>query len=168
VASDSKITRKALKTYSDLLLEQMNTRSLSGISNEKKSRYEQPESSEQFAKSSFPDGALYLDLKLTPEDIAEGLARDVVRRIQQMRKEMDLKVDSYIEANLVVPQKIEKLLKTQQHYLAHEVRAKRLTISAEKKDFPEGFSKTWEINKENYEFTLRELSSTKRKQARNK
>ena len=111
---------------------------------------------------------VYLDLKLTPEDIAEGLAQDVVRRIQQMRKEMDLKVDSYIEANLVVPQKIEKPLKTQQHYLAHEIRAKRLTISTEKGDSsPEGsFSKAWEINKENYEFTLRELSSIKRKKTR--
>ncbi len=170
VASDSKITRKAMKTYSDLLLEQMNTRSLSGISSDKGTKYEQADSSEQFAKSSFPDGTVYLDLKLTPEDIAEGLARDVVRRIQQMRKEMDLKVDSYIEANLVVPQKIEKLLKTQQHYLAHEIRAKRLTISTEKGDSsPEGsFSKTWEINKENYEFTLRALSSIKRKKTRKK
>jgi len=168
VASNSKTARSGLKTYSDLLLEQMNTRSLSGISVEKKTKYEQPESSAQFAKSNFPDGTVYLDLKLTRRDVAEGLARDIVRRIQQMRKEMDLKVDAYIEAKLIVPHKIRKLLRTQQRYLAHEVRAKRLTISTEKTGSQDGFSKAWEINKEKYEFILRELPVPKRNETRRK
>jgi isoleucyl-tRNA synthetase len=168
VASNSKTARSALKTYYGLLLEQMNTRSLSGISVEKKTKYEEPESSTQFAKSQFSDGTVYLDLKLTQQDVSEGLARDIVRRIQQMRKEMDLKVDAYIEANLIVPHKIQKLLRTQQRYLTHEVRAKRLTISTEKTGSQDGFSKAWEINKEKYEFILRELPAAKRNEARRK
>jgi len=164
VASDSVIARNALRTYSDLLLEQLNTHALSCIGNAKRFKYDQTLRPRQFAKSSFPDGTVYIDLKLTAEMIAEGLARDIVRRIQQMRKEMDLKVDSFIEANVVVPQSMEKLLKTKRRYMARETRAKRLIISAEMRDARAGgFSKKWEINKENYELIIREMSTQKRR-----
>jgi len=158
LATDSKVTRSALKAYSDLLLEQTNTRSMVRIPKEKTAKYEREISGGQFAKSTFQDGDIYLDLKLTKQDIAEGLARDVVRRIQQMRKEMDLKVDSYIEGYIVAPSTTGNLLKTQQRYLTHEIRAKRLAILIEREEPLEGyFSKTWEIEKAKYVFALREI-----------
>ncbi len=44
--------------------------------------------------------ALKLDTELTDELKAEGLAREVIRHIQQLRKELDLKVDDRINLSL--------------------------------------------------------------------
>ena len=72
----------------------------------------------------------YVDLKLSKSELAEGLARDAVRRMQQMRKEMDLKVDSFVHAYVVAPSKKEaSLLKMKSSYIAGEVRAKQLRIT---------------------------------------
>jgi isoleucyl-tRNA synthetase len=44
----------------------------------------------------FESGTVYVDTSLTDEIEAEGYARDVVRRIQEMRKRLDLAVDERI------------------------------------------------------------------------
>jgi len=44
----------------------------------------------------FDDGAVYVDTELTPELEAEGYARDVIRRVQEMRKDLELDVDARI------------------------------------------------------------------------
>src|SRR5947199_341989 len=43
-----------------------------------------------------PHGELYLDLRVTPDLRAEAYARELIRRIQQMRKEIDLDVDDFL------------------------------------------------------------------------
>ncbi|MFC6613805.1 isoleucine--tRNA ligase [Halopenitus salinus] len=50
----------------------------------------------------FEDGTVYVDTTLTEEIEAEGYARDVIRRIQQMRKDLDLEVDAEIRLALDV------------------------------------------------------------------
>jgi isoleucyl-tRNA synthetase len=50
----------------------------------------------------FEGGSVYVDTSLTDEIEAEGYARDVVRRVQQMRKELDLEVDEPIRTALSV------------------------------------------------------------------
>ena len=119
----------------------------------------------RYAKAEFPAGALYVDLKLSRDDLAEGLARDVVRRMQQMRKEMDLKVDSYVHAYIVAPSpKAASMLRSKSKYLAHEVRAKRLTVSTRKVEVRDPYyTKTWPIDKEMYEVGLCEVSRLKSK-----
>ena len=42
------------------------------------------------------DITLFLDTTVTPELEAEGLARELIRRIQSMRKEMNLDVEDRI------------------------------------------------------------------------
>jgi len=164
VATDSKSIRKALKTYSDLLLSQANTRTLTSIPRAASSKYEAPK---RFAKAEFADGTVYLDLKLTKNELAEGLARDAVRRMQQMRKEMDLKVDSYVHAYILAPStNAANLLKSKRTYIAAEVRAKQLTIATKKvqTDAPY-YAKTWQINTETYEFGLCEKAKSGGKSA---
>ena len=39
----------------------------------------------------FSGGFVYVDIALTPELEAEGYAREIIRRIQDMRKELDLR-----------------------------------------------------------------------------
>jgi isoleucyl-tRNA synthetase len=76
---------------------------------------------QRFAKEDFAEGSVFLDLKLSKSELAEGLARDAVRRMQQMRKEMDLKVDSFVHAYVVAPSdKSASLLKSKRDYIAGE------------------------------------------------
>ena len=46
----------------------------------------------------FSQGFVYVDMLLTPELEAEGYAREIIRRIQDMRKEVDLHVEDKIRA----------------------------------------------------------------------
>ncbi len=164
VASDSKTLRRALKTYSILLLEQANTRKLTSATKNATPKFD---GAPHLAKAEFAEGAVYLDLKLSKSELAEGLARDAVRRLQQMRKEMDLKVDSYVNAYIFAPStKAANLLKSKRTYIAGEVRAKRLTISTKKVqvDAPY-YTKTWQIATETYEFGLREIGKSSRRSA---
>ena len=45
---------------------------------------------EGFAAQSSHDVVVAIDEKITPELVAEGLAREVVNRVQNIRKELDL------------------------------------------------------------------------------
>jgi len=103
---------------------------------------------------------VFIDLTLSKAEVAEGLARDAVRRMQQMRKEMDLKVDSYVHAYIVAPtDESARLLEKKSRYIAQEVRAKQLRIGTARAegDAPY-YTKTWQIGDEKYEFGLCEVS----------
>ena len=54
---------------------------------------------------------VYVRTELSDELLAEGYARELVRRIQQARKKMGLKKSARIQTSLKVPGKLEKLVK---------------------------------------------------------
>jgi isoleucyl-tRNA synthetase len=77
----------------------------------------------------FEGGRVRIDTTLSPDEIVDGLARDLVRRIQQMRKEMDLKVDAFIDVNVVAStSEAASSVKSRQDYILGEVRAKELRV----------------------------------------
>ncbi len=145
VTSESKTVGTALKTYEDLLCDQANTRRLKLVSKESLSKLTD---SNRYAKTDFSDGTVLVDLKLSKSEVAEGLARDAVRRMQQMRKEMDLKVDSFVHAYVVAPSKKEaSLLKMKRSYIAGEVRAKQLKITTGEVTVRQPYyTKRWQID----------------------
>ncbi|RLE50298.1 MAG: isoleucine--tRNA ligase [Candidatus Methanomethylicota archaeon] len=105
---------------------------------------------EGLAWESFSRGRVYLDTKLDEKLIAEGLARDIVRRIQEMRKEADLKVDAFIEACIVVPnEKALEHLEQHKSYISQETRAKVLNITLSR-ELSKGMKlvKEWDIGEE--------------------
>ena len=57
---------------------------------------------EQFAKATIQDVTLFLDTTITPALEAEGLARELIRRIQSMRKEVNLAVEDRIVTEIAV------------------------------------------------------------------
>jgi len=104
------------------------------------------------AKSRF--ATVYVDTKKSRELIAEGTMRDVVRRIQEMRKKADLKVDAYISVRIHAPtEEARGLLEGKSREIASEVRAKRLEILAGTEG-AEG--ERWEIEGEEYVIDLEE------------
>jgi isoleucyl-tRNA synthetase len=77
----------------------------------------------------FDGGRVSIDTTLSANEIADGLARDLVRRIQQMRKEMDLRVDDFVNVDLVAStDEAVSSVKSRHDYILGEVRAKTLAI----------------------------------------
>ncbi len=60
---------------------------------------------ESLPAAEFSRGLVYVDITLTPELESEGYAREIIRRIQDMRKEMDLKVEDQIRAEVDIDSK---------------------------------------------------------------
>lgn len=129
------------------------------IENEKKYIVEIPEGSfdilsdmvsfrdvipENLAMADFPGGKVYVDVSLSKELEAEGYTRELIRRIQDMRKEMNLNVEDRIKAEVYVgDEKVLDLLRGMKDYAAGEVRADTLDLKTEKP--VSGFVKDWDV-----------------------
>ncbi|HVP96283.1 isoleucine--tRNA ligase [Methanoregula sp.] len=76
------------------------------------------------------DATVYVDVALTPDLEAEGYAREVIRRIQEMRRQLDLAVEDFIAADVAIAdERICGLLSTGwKAGIADEVRAKDLSL----------------------------------------
>ncbi len=81
-----------------------------------------------------PYGELFVDLRVSEEIRAEGMAREVVRRVQQMRKDLDLDVEDYVRTSIRVPEGLVTLLEPWREYVAHESRSRNLTIGTDDVD----------------------------------
>lgn len=88
------------------------------------------EGAEQRAVSVLPGGGfLVLDTTLTPELEAEGTARDVIRAVQQARKDADLNVADRIELTLAAPAETVAAVKTHEELVAGETLAVAVTYA---------------------------------------
>jgi isoleucyl-tRNA synthetase len=57
------------------------------------------------------DATVYVDIALTPDLEAEGYAREVIRRIQDMRKQLDLAVEDFIKVDVqIIDDRVYSLL----------------------------------------------------------
>lgn len=85
---------------------------------------------ENVFSSPLPDGSMvYVDVTLTPELESEGYAREVIRRIQEMRKQAGLAVDAKISCEVVVMDEgVTALVDLKHDLIADEVRAACLKI----------------------------------------
>jgi isoleucyl-tRNA synthetase len=69
------------------------------------------------------DGVVVLDTDVTPELAAEGLARDVVRVVQQARREADLRVTDRITVVVEAPPEVVAAVREHEQFVAGEVLA---------------------------------------------
>ncbi len=85
---------------------------------------------EGWEKETFEGGTVYLMVEVDEELRLEGLAREVVRRIQEMRKELDLdmeeRIDVWIETD---DEEIARAVKKYMDYVTREVRADSLFLN---------------------------------------
>jgi isoleucyl-tRNA synthetase len=92
-------------------------------------------------------GIVYVDVALTDDLEAEGYAREVIRRIQEMRRLRNLNVEDYIIAGTIIDdERVASLL--QGHWrdeIMEEVRAGQFILSAGS-SFPAPCS--WELEKD--------------------
>ena len=88
---------------------------------------------ESTASSALPDGlgVVLLDIALTPELLAEGTARDIVRIVQQTRREADLAVSDRIHLILGLPDDIAQQVAPFSDYICAETLAERLSYNSD-------------------------------------
>ncbi|MEM0092795.1 MAG: isoleucine--tRNA ligase [Thermofilum sp.] len=100
---------------------------------------------ETFAGEKWESSYVVLDFKLSERELAEGLARDVLRRIQFMRKELNLPVDAFIDVKLYVDESVRHLLYPMLGYIRSEARARDIEV-LDSEDLVSGdLVREWEI-----------------------
>ena len=91
---------------------------------------------EGFAAASENGITIALDTELTPELVEEGLAREFISKVQNIRKEMLLDVSDRIHIKFAANEEVAKALKNYEEHIASEV----LSLSCEKVEALEGES----------------------------
>ena len=94
---------------------------------------------------------LLLDLELSPELVREGLAREVVNRIQKSRRECDLQVSDRIEIALLADADITAAVEACREYICRETLTTKLDFVPPK---PAKYRYTESFAIDSYNFTL--------------
>ena len=93
----------------------------------------------------FSKGSMYVDLEQTPALEAEGFSREMIRRIQQMRKDMKLDVEEFVRVELQCSRRVEEFLETWKDKICRETRAKQFELM----DGPKGdYVVEWNVETE--------------------
>ncbi|MCQ5362786.1 MAG: isoleucine--tRNA ligase [Candidatus Methanomethylicia archaeon] len=105
---------------------------------------------ENYKGASCRFGMVYIDTTKDKDLIAEGLMRDVIRRIQEMRKRAALKVDAYIKVWIGVPsEEVKELIKGKAREISTEVRAKEMHVDLGRIE-KGSFRDEWQIDGEEF------------------
>jgi isoleucyl-tRNA synthetase len=85
-------------------------------------------------------GTVYVDAELDEDVESEGYAREVIRRVQEMRKDLDLEMDAEIRLDVVVfDDRVARLVSEHEALIKEETRARELT------DVEDGYREEWDV-----------------------
>ncbi len=98
---------------------------------------------EGFVTESDNTVTVVLDTNLTPELVEEGFVREIISKIQTMRKEADFEVTDHINVYQDNSDKIAEILKAHADEIKDEVLAEHIMLGQ-----MGGYAKEWNINGE--------------------
>jgi isoleucyl-tRNA synthetase len=99
-------------------------------------------------------GVVYVDSSLTEDIESEGYAREVIRRVQEMRKELDLDVEERIGLDLEIEDdRVASLVDDRKELIAEEVRADEIG------SLEDGHRKEWDVEGVSVEIVLEPLAA---------
>ena len=108
---------------------------------------------EGYVSESDNDITVVLDTNLTPELVEEGFVREIISKIQTMRKEADFEVTDKIIVSLEGNQVIEGIFRVHEAEIKSEVLAAEVVYNEIK-----GYTKEWKINSESVTFGVEKFS----------
>ena len=108
---------------------------------------------EGYVSESDNDITVVLDTNLTPELLEEGFVREIISKIQTMRKEADFEVTDKIVVSLEGNQVIEGIFRVHEAEIKSEVLAEEVVYNEVK-----GYTKEWKINSESVTFGVEKFS----------
>ena len=91
-----------------------------------------------------------IDTNLSEELLEEGFVREIISKIQTMRKEADFEVQDHIEVAYTGNDKVAAIMAKNADYIASEVLANSVLSGT-----LEGYTKDWKINGEEVTFTVK-------------
>ncbi len=101
----------------------------------------------EFRTQAVGDLTVVLEIELDEDLLAEGLVREVVRRVQEMRKELDLELEERVSLSIGLDPVGQDRLSRHMEHLKEEVRADRVSLGERAVAFPEGgVERTWDID----------------------
>jgi len=95
-----------------------------------------------------------VDTEVTPEIYSEAMSRELIRRIQDMRKDMDLNVEANIQVIVECSEDFKEAVLPHQDYISNEVRTAKLEFDNISSD--EGYTKDWKIEEEQLKIFIKE------------
>ncbi|MGM0386932.1 MAG: isoleucine--tRNA ligase [Natrinema limicola] len=99
-------------------------------------------------------GVAYVDASLTDDIESEGYAREVIRRVQEMRKDLDLDVEERIALDLAIDDdRVANLVAEREDLISQEVRAD------ERRTVEDGHRKEWDVDGVTMEIALEPLAA---------
>jgi isoleucyl-tRNA synthetase len=108
--------------------------------------------SENYVSDSDYGITVVLDIKLTDELIEEGFVREVISKLQTMRKDSGFEVMDHIKVFISGNDKIKKIVSDNAEYVKGQVLAEEIVNDAESAN-----SKEWNINGENVVFGVEKI-----------
>ncbi|HLI45895.1 MAG TPA: isoleucine--tRNA ligase [Geobacterales bacterium] len=100
-------------------------------------------------------GKIFIDFAIDEEIIAESLTKEVVRRIQMMRKMANLNVTEKIKVKIKTPSDEEaRLLKSKLEYLKNETLSDEIEILTKEAELSGILVRDWEIDEEIYSIAI--------------
>jgi isoleucyl-tRNA synthetase len=106
-----------------------------------------------FAVDGDDRGVVYVDTTLTEDIEAEGYAREVIRRVQEMRKDLALDIEAEIRVDLeVADDRVADLVRARRDLVAEEVRAAEFGAVAD------GHERSWDVEGTDMQIAIEPVS----------
>ena len=107
---------------------------------------------EGFVSETERDTVVVLDTNLTPELIEEGFVREIISKIQTMRKEAGFEVQDHIKIYFANNAKIAEIIERNKTVIGEETLADEIAEGS-----GSGYSKEWNINGEKVNFAVEKI-----------
>jgi isoleucyl-tRNA synthetase len=116
-----------------ILMDELNVKAMEFMS--------QPPDAGSMASAEGKGFTIFMDMAITPELEREGIARDIVRRIQSLRKDMDLQYDTPVKMGVEGDPEVLKAMDEHMDYISRE------TLAAEtvRSPLPDGTLGEWDV-----------------------
>ncbi|HLD80627.1 MAG TPA: isoleucine--tRNA ligase [archaeon] len=137
IASDDLLTERSGITLEKVIASMLNSKKV------QVKPFAQVENKADYVEAPFTKGVVLVPRKLDEKLVGEGMAREVVRRVQQMRKELKLMENDRIVVEVSSDSEFLAVVKPFEAMVSREVRASQLVL-AEKASL-EGFTQSFTI-----------------------